>query len=67
MTAGRGGWDMSKLEDFGVIEDPNARFRKYVASAAKVPPKVRAAWWKETLKRDPEILKFFQADDLKKR
>jgi hypothetical protein len=45
-----------------VIEDPRTRFRRYIASAAKMHPRTRAAWWRDTIKRDPEVLALFRGD-----
>jgi hypothetical protein len=56
---------MTRLEDFGVVDSAEARFKQYVVAAGRLNPRVRAAWWKETLQRDPEMLAFFRGDRLK--
>jgi hypothetical protein len=56
---------MMRLDDFGVVDSAEGRFKQYVAAASKLNPKLRAAWWKETLQRDPEMLAFFRGDKLK--
>ena len=54
---------MTRLDDFGVVDSAEGRFKKYVAAASKLNPKLRAAWWKDTLQRDPEMLEFFRANE----
>ena len=56
---------MTRLEDFGVVDSAEARFKQYVAAASRLNPRVRAAWWKETLQRDPEMLSFFRGNTIK--
>jgi hypothetical protein len=55
---------MTRLEDFGVVEGKETRFKQYVAAASKLDPRVRAAWWRERLQKDPELLEFFRGDDV---
>ncbi len=54
---------MTRLDDFGVVDTAQDRFKQYVAAASKLNPKIRAAWWKETLERDPQMLEFFKANE----
>jgi hypothetical protein len=54
--------DVSRLDDFGVIDDTRTRYRGYAAAASKLNPKERAAWWRDVLQRDPEMLKFVNGD-----
>lgn len=54
---------MTRLDDFGVVDTAEKRFKQYVSAASKLNPKLRAAWWKETLQRDPEMLERFRATE----
>jgi len=54
---------MTRLDDFGVVDTAERRFKQYVSAASKLNPKIRAAWWKETLQRDPAMLEFFKANE----
>jgi len=56
---------MTRLDDFGVVDDARERFKSYVTAAGKLSPKDRAAWWRDVFERDPESLKFFRGDELK--
>lgn len=56
---------MTRLDDFGVVDTAEKRFKQYVAAASRLNPKLRAAWWRETLQRDPEMLRFFRGDSIK--
>jgi len=53
---------VSRLDDFGVVDDVRARFKDYAAAASKLNPRERAAWWREVFQRDPEMLEFFRGD-----
>jgi hypothetical protein len=53
---------MTSLEDFGVVDGKEVRFKQYVAAASKLDPRVRAAWWRDRLQKDPELLEFFRGD-----
>lgn len=53
------------MDDFGVVDTAEKRFKQYVAAASRLNPKLRAAWWRETLQRDPEMLRFFRGDSIK--
>ncbi len=53
---------MTRLDDFGIVDSAEKRFKQYVAAASKLNPRVRAAWWKDTLERDPAMLTFFRGD-----
>ena len=54
--------DVSRLEDFGVMDDTRTRYRGYAAAASKLNPKERAAWWRDVFQRDPEMLEFVNGD-----
>ncbi len=54
---------MTRLDDFGVVDSAEKRFKQYVAAASKLNPKLRASWWKETLQRDPQMLEFFRGSE----
>lgn len=54
--------DVSRLEDFGVMDDTRTRYKGYAAAASKLNPKERAAWWRDVLQRDPEMLEFVNGD-----
>ena len=54
--------DVSRLDDFGVVDDTRTRYRGYAAAASKLNPKERAAWWREVFQRDPEMLEFVNGD-----
>jgi len=56
---------MTRLDDFGVVDDARERFKGYVSAAAKLNPRDRAGWWRDVFERDPESLKFFRGDELK--
>ncbi len=56
---------MTRLDDFGVVDSAEGRFKQYVAVASRLNPKLRAAWWKETLQRDPQMLEFFRGDKVR--
>ena len=49
---------MSHLDDFGVIKDTRTRYRDYASAASKLHPRERAAWWRDVLRRDPEMLEY---------
>ncbi|MBE0518101.1 MAG: hypothetical protein IH630_02600 [Thermoplasmata archaeon] len=53
---------MTRLDDFGIVDSAEKRFKQYVAAASKLNPRIRAAWWKDTLERDPAMLTFFRGD-----
>ena len=54
--------DVSRLEDFGVVDDTRTRYKGYAAAASKLNPKERAAWWRDVFQRDPEMLEFVNGD-----
>ena len=54
---------MTRLDDFGVVDTAERRFKQYVSAASKLNPKLRAAWWKNTLQRDPQMLEFFRGNE----
>lgn len=56
---------MTRLDDFGVVDTAEKRFKQCVAAASRLNPKLRAAWWRETLERDPEMLRLFRGDGVK--
>ncbi|MDH3365076.1 MAG: hypothetical protein OEM29_03610 [Thermoplasmata archaeon] len=58
--AKRGFEGVSRLDDFGVVDDTKTRYRTYASAASKLNPKERAAWWRDVIQRDPEILAFFR-------
>lgn len=53
------------MDDFGVVDTAEKRFKQCVAAASRLNPKLRAAWWRETLERDPEMLRLFRGDGVK--
>ena len=52
------GIGMSRLDDFGVVNDTGTRYRDYASAAAKLHPHKRAEWWRDVFRRDPEILEY---------
>ena len=56
---------MSRLDDFGVVDDTETRYRGYAAAASKLNPKERAAWWRGVFQRDPEMLEYIHRDPRK--
>jgi hypothetical protein len=59
---GRRSDGMSRLEDFGVMDDTRTRYKGYATAASKLNPKERAAWWREVFQRDPDMLEFFREE-----
>ena len=53
---------ISRLDEFGAMDDTKARYRNYVHAASKLNPKERAAWWREVFQRDPEMLRYINGD-----
>ena len=53
---------MSRLDEFGGVDDTRARYKNYAQAASKLNPKERAAWWREVFQRDPDMLAFFRGD-----
>jgi hypothetical protein len=56
---------MSRLDDFGVVDDTRTRYKGYAVAASKLNPKERAAWWRGVFQRDPEMLEFIHGDSEK--
>ena len=54
---------MASLDDFGVVDDTRTRYRTYASAASKLDPRERAAWWRDVLRRDPDMLKFINGDE----
>lgn len=52
----RGLENVSRLEDFGIVDDTRTRYRAYASAASKLNPKERAAWWRDVFQRDPDML-----------
>lgn len=53
---------VSRLDDFGVVDDTRARYKGYAAAASKLNPRERAAWWHGVFQRDPEMREYIKRD-----
>ena len=53
---------ISRLDEFGAVDDTRARYRNYAQAASKLNPKERAAWWRDVFRRDPDMLEFINGD-----
>jgi hypothetical protein len=54
---------VSRLDDFGVVDDTCVRYRGYTVAASKLDPRLRAAWWRDVFRRDPDMLEFINGDE----
>ncbi|UCE80517.1 MAG: hypothetical protein JSV94_05000 [Methanobacteriota archaeon] len=49
---------VSRLDEFGIVDDKEVRFKTYASAASKLSPKERAAWWRDVFQRDREMLEY---------